>query len=452
MSSPIPTRHLRLRAIAASLAAGFPVLAVASDEAFELPPINYSKTDPTDRVARLRDDLKRGRIALNPALPEKVFVGELLKALEVPVASQVLVFSKTSLQNSHINPRQPRALYFSDDLYFGWSHGSDKFEIISADPKLGAVFYLLERDPAAGKIEVFRESGECFSCHASSRTGGRPGMTVRSLYVDKSGQPIFSAGSFQVDDSTPFEERWGGWYVTGYHGAGRHLGNIFSEPMPDGRATFDRDEGANVTELDEYFDTSDYLIGTSDIVALMVMEHQIAIHNRLIEGDYTVRSALYRSRQLNRELGADDPEAISDSCRRIIGHQADRIIEALLFREEAPLPEGGIDSKGPFMAAFQEAGIPNRAGRSLRDFQLLDRLFKYRCSYMIYSGAFRHLPGELRDVILARLDGILGGTGDSPLGDHLAASEREKIREILVETLDGYPGAAPKPSAVAGAQ
>lgn len=450
VSSPIIPCCIRLAA--AALATFFPVLATASDEAFELPPINYSKTEPTDRIARLRDDLKAGRIALDAKLPEKAFVGELLKALEIPAASQVLVFSKTSLQNSHINPRQPRALYFSEDIYFGWSHGSDKYEIISADPKLGAVFYLLERDPAAGKIEVFRESGECFSCHASSRTGGRPGMTVRSLYVDKSGQPIFSAGSFQVDHATPFEERWGGWYVTGYHGAARHLGNIFSEPMPDGRATFDRDEGANVTELDKFFDTSDYLLGTSDIVALMVMEHQIAVHNRFIEGDYTVRSALYRSRQLNRELGVDDPDALSDSCRRIISHQADNIIEALLFRDEAPLPEGGIDSKGPFMAAFQDAAIPGRQGRSLRDFQLLDRLFKYRCSYMIHSSSFRNLPVELKQVLLARLDGILTGSGESKLGDHLAASEREKIREILIDTLEGYPGAPAPVAAVAVAK
>lgn len=424
---------------AAALALLLPAMAPASDDAYELPPINYSKTEPTDRIARLRDGLKSGRIKLDASLPEKEFVGVLLEALEVPAASQVLVFSKTSLQNSHIHPRQPRALYFSDDLYFGWSHGSNKFEIIAADPRLGATFYLLERDPVAEKIEVFRESGECFSCHASSRTGGRPGMTMRSLYVDKTGQPIFSAGSFQVDYTTPFEDRWGGWYVTGYHGDARHLGNIFSESLADGRAAFDREPGANLARLDQFFDTSNYLMPTSDIVALMVMEHQIAMHNRIIEGDYTVRSALYRSRQLNRELGVENPDELSDSCRRIISHQADNLLEALLYRDEAALPAGGIDSKGPFMAAFADSARPARDGRSLRDFQLLDRIFKYRCSYMIYSDAFANLPDELRLVVLTRLDGILTGSGESRLGDHLTQSERDRIREILVDTLDGFP-------------
>lgn len=415
--------------------------APASDDAFELPPINYSKTEPGDRIARLKQGLQSGKVKIDTQLPEKAFVAALLETLEVPAESQVLVFSKTSLQNSHINPKQPRAIYFSDDLYFGWSHGSDKFEIISGDPKLGAVFYLLERNQAAGKVEVFRETGECFSCHASSRTGGRPGMTIRSLYVDKSGQPIFSAGSFQVDHTTPFEERWGGWYVTGHHGSARHLGNIFSDALADGRASFDRDTGANVSELGRFFDTSDYLTATSDIVALLVLEHQVAMHNRLIEGDFTVRSALYRSRQLNKELGLGNPNELSDSCRRIIGNQADNILECLLFRDEAALPEGGVESKGPFMAEFAGQAKKTRDGRSLRDFQLLDRIFKHRCSYMIYSGAFRTLPDELRTEVLTRLDGILTGSSASKLGDHLSESERDRIREILMETLEGYPGA-----------
>ncbi|MCB1061712.1 MAG: hypothetical protein KDN20_02185 [Verrucomicrobiae bacterium] len=412
--------------------------AVAEDT-FDLPPINYSKTTPTDRIARLRDQLKDGTVHLDATLPEKAFVGELLRILEVPAASQTLVFSKTSLQNSHINPKQPRALYFSDDLYFGWSHGSNKFEIMSTDPKLGLVFYLLERDPNAGKVEIFQESAECFSCHAGGRTGGRPGTVIRSLYVEENGQPIFSAGSFSVDHTTPFEDRWGGWYVTGYHGESRHLGNIFSEALPDGRASFDREPGANIEKLESFFDISDYLVPTSDIVALMVMEHQSAVHNRIIEGDFTVRSAIYRSRQLNRELGLDDPNGLSESCIRIIHHQAERILEYLLFQDEAALPEGGIDSKGTFAAAFGDAARPNREGRSLRDFQLLDRLFKYRCSYMIYSEAFQNLPEELSHEILTRLDDILLGRDSGTIGDHLSGSERERIREILEETLPGFP-------------
>lgn len=423
----------------------FPRLSSAEDT-FELPPINYSATKATDRIAHLERSLKAGTLDLDPTLPEREFVRELLRILEVPVDSQVLVFSKSSLQNSHINPGQPRALYFSDDLYLGWAQGSDKFEIISTDPRLGVVFYLLERDSRKKSIEVFRESAECFSCHAAGRTGGRPGMVVRSLYVEDSGQPIFSAGSFTVDHSTPFEDRWGGWYVTGYHGESRHLGNIFSEPLSDGRAAFDREPGANLDSLDRFFDVSEYLVPTSDIIALMVLEHQATVHNRLIEGDFTVRSALYRSRQLNRELGLENPDEMTESCQRILLHQAERILEALLFHEEAPLPEGGIDSKGNFAAAFGDKALPNEEGRSLRDFQLLDRLFKYRCSYMIHSEAFANLPDLLRSAVLVRLEEVLSpAAGGGLLGDHLSASERERIHEILVETLPEYPVEDPDP-------
>ena len=223
--------------------------------------------------------------------------------------------------------------------------------------------------------------------------------------------------------------------MTGHHGDARHLGNIFSDALADGRAAFDRDTGANVSELSRFFDTSDYLTATSDIVALLVLEHQVSMHNRLIEGDFTVRSALYRSRQLNKELGVANPDEISDSCRRIISNQADNILECLLFRDEAALPYGGIESKGPFMAEFAGQGKKNREGRSLRDFQLLDRIFKYRCSYMIHSLTFEHLSPPLKQRVLARLAAVLDGADTSGRHDHLGASERRHIRAILGDLL-----------------
>jgi hypothetical protein len=94
-----------------ALAAG--TMAVRAEDQFEFPPINYSKTTPAGRVAKLDSDLKSGRIKFDPKLSEKEFVEEVLKHLGIPIGSQALVFSKTSLQNSHINPKQPRALYFN---------------------------------------------------------------------------------------------------------------------------------------------------------------------------------------------------------------------------------------------------------------------------------------------------------------------------------------------------
>ncbi|MCP5540235.1 MAG: hypothetical protein H7A53_09805 [Akkermansiaceae bacterium] len=438
MTQPCSLPPLSLAGLAFfALAAWFPGHTRAED-LYEMPPINYSDTEPSDSITRLEAAMEKGEVKFRPGAPDKEFMDDLTKEMGLPASSQVLVFSKTSLQNPHINPRQPRAIYFNEDLYLGWSHGSQKFEVIAADPKLGATFYLLEREPETAKIEVFRESADCFSCHASGRTGGRPGMLVRSLFTDREGQPIFSAGSYTVGQETPFENRWGGWYVTGFHGDARHLGNLTATELPDGRAEYDREPGANLLSLDAFFDTGDYLAPTSDIVALMVLEHQIGMHNKLIEGNFTVRAAVYRSRQLNRELGADNPDELSDSTKRIIESQADRILSHMVYRDEAPLPEGGVDSKGRFPAEFQHNARPNQDGRSLKDFQLLDRLFKYRCSYMIYSEAFTSLPPELKDRVLARLaDGLRGG--DKPeIFDHLSESERDRIREILDDTLPGF--------------
>ena len=409
-----------------------------AEDAFERAPILYSKTRATDAVARLDEAIRAGKCRIDTGLPEREFVAELLREFRIPVSSQVLVFSKTSLQNSHIHPRQPRALYFNDDIYLGWSHGSNKFELIAGDPRLGAVFYLLERDPVAKDLAVSRQSSDCFSCHASGRTGGRPGMVVRSVFADREGQPIFSAGSFTVGHDTPFENRWGGWYVTGQHGKGRHLGNLYSEEAADGRAIFDREQGANLDSLDRFFDPGGYLEPTSDIVALMVMEHQVGMHNQLIEGNYTVRSAIYRSRQLNRELGMENPGELSDSSKRVIDHQAGKILKHMMFADEAPLPEGGIDSDGAFLGDFESCARLSESGRSLREFQLLDRLFKYRCSYMIYSEAFDSLPEILKTRVLARLKAGLDGKDDEEIFGHLSGSERKRIREILEETLPAF--------------
>lgn len=409
-----------------------------TEEAFESAPIHYSATEPTDRIARLKAALESGAVALDPTLAPKAFVARLLDLLEVPAASQVLVFSKSSLQVSHIHPRNPRAIYFSDDLYLGWTPGSDHFEIISTDPRLGCVFYLIERDPGAKAVRVERESGRCFSCHVSGRTGQVPGMVVRSLRVDAEGRPIFSAGGVFVDHTTPIEERWGGWYVTGTHGDLRHRGNLTSVAAPDGSASHDLEKGANLGSLATFFDPSRYLVPTSDLIALMVLEHQVAMHNLLTEGNFTVRGAIHRSHELYRELGDPNPDRLSESCQRIIANQAERILSAMLFTDEAPLPEGGIDSKGPFMAAFVGAALPSREGRSLRDFQLLDRIFKYRCSYMIHSEAFASLPPELSEAILHRLAGVLEGSEPDGLGAHLSASERGRIRGILLDTLPAF--------------
>ena len=171
----------------------------------------------------------------------------------------------------------------------------------------------------------------------------------------------------------------------------------------------------------------------------MVLEHQIGMHNKLIEGNFTVRAAVYRSRQLNRELGADNPDELSDSTKRIIESQADRILSHMVYRDEAPLPEGGVDSKGRFPAEFQHNARPNQDGRSLKDFQLLDRLFKYRCSYMVYSLTFQALTPPLKQTVLENLWKVLEGNDPEGRYAYLNSSEKKNIQRILAETLPDAP-------------
>ncbi len=420
-------------AVAATLAAPSAIHAV---DDFEFPPISYSDTQPNDVISRMQVNTKSGKLKFTQK-SDKELVRAMLKELKIPASSQTLVFSKTSLQTDTIDPGHPRAIYFNDEVYFGWTMHRD-LEIIASDPKLGVSFYLVRRDPKTMEMTYEQHTDECFSCHASGRTGGRPGMVVRSVLADAKGIPIFSAGSFTTDQSSPLSERWGGWYVTGQHGELRHMGNAIAIEVDNGKgAEIDREAGANMEELGEFINPKEYLVPSSDIVALMVLEHQVGMHNRLIEGNYVVRKAIFRDQEISRELG-EKRKGFSDTTRRIIDHQAERILNYLLFADEIKLTGGGLDSDSSFVEDFQYNARFSSDGRSLKDFQLLKRIFKYRCSYMIYSSAFDYLPGPLKAKVLQRLGEVLMGKDTSGEYDYLGGSERRRILNILVET---YPDA-----------
>lgn len=408
-----------------------PVPAQGSPD-YELPPIEYSATAPSNRITRLTDHLN----ATRPPVTEGRFLRWLLQETGVPVDSQVLVFSKTSLQRDIISPRQPRSLFFNDDLYIGWVPGG-LMEVTVTDPKLGMVFYALDSRDAKAPLRFQRE-GDCLSCHGGSMTRNWPGLMIRSIYPDDRGEPITSAGSTLVAHDTPIEQRWGGWYVTGKHGSTRHLGNVTAHD--GGRdPNLDREAGANLTSLDKFFPTSTYLRPDSDIVALMVLEHQILMHNRLCEGALRVRKWSHYQRQLQKEMGEPIADHPVGTALRVLTHETDRIVDALLFSDEIQLPESGIQGAGDFEKAFAKNRRPDPAGRSLKDFDLRNRLFRHRCSYMIYSEAFDALPIDLKNSVLQKLDNILTAANPPPRFAHLPATERTAIRDILVATLPAYP-------------
>ncbi len=398
---------------------------------YELPPIEYSASTPSNLITRLTPRLNASR----PNVTESSFLRWLLEKTGVPIESQVLVFSKTSLQRDLITPRQPRALYFSDDLYIGWVPGG-LMEVTVTDPKLGLVFYKLNAQQPERPLHFDRDN-DCLSCHGGSMTRNWPGLMIRSVFPDDRGDPITSAGSTLVTHETPLEQRWGGWYVTGKHGDARHLGNVTARA---GRhdAILDREAGANVSSLEKYFSTTPYLRPDSDIVALMVLEHQVLMHNRLSEGALRVRRWSHYQRQLQREMGEPITDHPVGTALRVLTHETQRIIETLLFCDEITLPECGIQGAGAFEKAFASNSRPDKVGRSLKDFDLRTRLFAHRCSYMIYSEAFESLPADLRMNVLKRLDTILTAPKPDERFAHLPITERTAIREILLATLPAY--------------
>ncbi len=246
-----------------------------------------------------------------------------------------------------------------------------------------------------------------------------------------------SQGSTVVDTTTPFADRWGGWYVTGRHGDTLHRGNVTATENNDQSIEIDFKAGANVTSLERFFDTTPYPRKTSDIVALMVLEHQTSVQNILTKAAQASLRAMHMQTSLQKELGEPITAGPTGTARRIIDHCAEDVVEALLFKDEAPLPDGGIEGDPAFQTAYSKNAPQSSDGRSLKDFQLLTRLFKHRCSPMVYSITFQHLPAPLKETVLSRLWQVLQGQDTSGAYAYLGSTERSHLHRILVETLPG---------------
>ena len=409
-------------------------LPVRADEPFEHPPINYGKAERKDPITLLQQKLDSGKAKLK--YDDKTgYLKAVLDALKIPVSSQMLVHSKTSFQLRRISPSTPRAVYFSDDMYVGWVQNGDVVEISSVDPNMGSMFYALEQK-RVNKPKFTRMTHRCFQCHASSMTQGVPGHLVRSVYTDEQGFPVFKAGTFRIDQTSPFSQRWGGWYVTGTHGKQRHLGNVLVSD-PDNAEDVDTERGANVSDLRRFINTRPYLSPHSDIVALMVMEHQATMHNLITHANYQTRFALRDHAIISKALG-EDPSELSPSTKRRIASASNRLIAYMLFSEEAPL-KGKITGTSGFATEFTARGLRDKQGRSLREFDMETRMFRYPCSYLIHSDAFAALPAESKNYIYQRLWEILTAKKAPEGFEHLSDDDRGNIRQILIDTLPNLP-------------
>ena len=388
-------------------------------------PINYRTHAVIDPVAQLQKRLDQGTAKLTYE-PKHGYLKSVLDELQIPINSQTLVFSKTSFQYKKITPQNPRALYFNDDVYIGQVHDGKVIEVVSFDPMQGAIFYILDEHQSDHPV-FQRAELDCTQCHIAAGTRNIPGVLLRSIYTMPSGAQAVETQSYITSQQSPLSERWGGWYVTGTHGSQTHMGNAVVQDK-DHPEQLDRAAGANATNLSKWIDPATYLAGTSDIVAHLVLAHQTQMHNLITLTNYQTRLALY----------AAGTKPLSDDQSKQYEKPAEELLRYLLFSNEAQL-ESPVQGDSGFAQGFASRGPRDPQGRSLRDFDLRARLFKYPCSYLIYSEAFDDIPEPAKGYIYRRLLEVLTGREKSPDFAKLSGEDRRSILEILLATKPGLP-------------
>src|SRR4030095_1700940 len=349
------------------------------------PAIAYATAPVSDPVALLNERLRRGEVTLEKTEPSG-YLQSVLSALGVSIDSQVLVFSKTSFQAPRINPTNPRAIFFNDTVSVGWVRGGPVLEFVAQDPRQGAIFYTLEQSPSGPP--QFERNDTCVMCHVSDATHYVPGLFVGSVFPSVNGTTMYGP-AYTTDHRSPFEMRWGGWFVTGTHQATRNMGNAVATDPSDLGAMI-TPESVHVTNLTGRFDMTGYLSPYSDVVALLVLEHQAQVL-------HLIKRVGWESR------GGPDAQRSFDAS-------VEDLVDYLLFVDESPLP-GPISGPTPFARRFSASGPRDSKGRSLRELDLGKRLLKYPCSYLIYSEPFDALPAAAKSAVYQRLWDVLNGRG-----------------------------------------
>lgn len=394
------------------------------------PAIGYATRLVTDPVSQVNRTIADGSM---PFVFDKAtgYLPAALAALKVPVESQVLVFSQTSAQAPLINPQNPRAIFFNDAVAVGWVRGADDLELAAHDPQQGVIFYTMRQ--AATDKPRFTRDDSCLQCHLTWDTLGVPGWFTLSTFpmID---DPNAYASGFVADHRSPLPQRWGGWYVTGRTGALRHTGNVPVLQKGTLKAK-PSDADLNLTSVDGRFDTNRYLSHFSDVVALLVLEHQARMINLLTRMGWEARVAESRARAHAPIVkapgdGREPAERVEDAAATLVDY--------LLFVDEAPMTEKIQGSSG-FAEKFAAEGPRDTKGRSLRELDLEHRLLRYPCSYMIYSAAFDALPADARAAIYARLWEILSGRERQAPYNRLKLADRQAIVEILRDTKRDLP-------------
>lgn len=382
---------------------------------YKAPPHNYWERPPQDAVTAALKKIENGELKVDTS-NDRAFVSSLLGALKVPVSSQLLVYSATSMQSGIINPRNPRALYFNDEIYVGFVPGG-LVEIMGVDPELGGVFYIFDK-PQPGQLPRTDRSTRCFNCHAGSATMRIPGLLAESV------APIISGASYEnyrrdeQGHQIPLADRFGGWHVTSAKPFGETKANIFA-----------RSDGSGVkivkVKPGEMWDIEKHLLPSSDILPHLIHEHQIGFDNQVIHAAYIAREIGDKGRTPTL---ADD-KRLNEKASALVGY--------ILFADEAKLPPSGIVGDEQYATDFLSNKKASGSGLSLKDLDLKTRMFKHRCSYMLYTPQWQKLPALIKNRVYAGMKLALSGKDRNYA--YLSAQERLAIVSILRETLPDLP-------------
>jgi hypothetical protein len=404
-----------------ALVLGLSVLAIAQRrdvfvESRDHPAIAYSTGAVSDPVSAFNARLENGSASLK--FDESTgYLRSVLEGLGVPIESQMLVFSQTSFQASQIRMHNPRAVYFTDTVAVGYVRGARIIEVAAQDPNQGVVFYELSQQ--AQSAPALKRNNECLACHLSWDTLGVPGLMVQSVYPLK--DEYSYVNGFTTVQGSPLEQRWGGWWVTGDHGGARHIGNV--SVMYNDKGSKLANPTRTLPSLEGLFDLKGYLTAHSDVVPLLVLAHQTNMTNLITRTGWEARLAAASG---SKDASARVTEAARD------------LVDYMLFVDEAPLV-GPVKGGSGFAESFSARGPRDEQGRSLRDLDLRRRLFKYPCSYMIYTPAFDALPPAAKGAVYSRLWEVLSGRDKQPRYNSLTPQDRQAIVSILRGTKRDLP-------------
>lgn len=388
-------------------------------------PIRAEDMTAKNVVEQYQQELDAGTAKLTYDSNGHGYLPDLLKAFYIPRFSQLLVFSSSSLQFDRISQQTPRAIYFQDNVAVGSVLDGRLIEVIATDKKDGIAFYTMDVSKT-DKPRFVRRTGECMSCHGFVSRWA-PGLMVADTSTGPKGQLLNLDPNHLfnlTDDRTSFENRYGGWYVTGNTGIMRHRGNVTLDPahpseVPPG--------GHNILSLADRFDVARYLEPGSDIVSLLTLEHQAGLVSLI-----TRINAQYR--------GLDNP-SVAPALRATkddIDESINELIAYMTFVNEVPLPSA-VQGSSKFAQMFASEGPRDAQGRGLRQFDLETRVFRYPLSYMIYSQAFDNLNPLAKERVWRGLYEVLKGDNKSIAFAKLDAANASAAINILAATKIGLP-------------